>query len=285
MTDAGPVLVDVRDDGVAVLTLHRPDRRNAWTAEMEHRYFALLDELDTDARVRAVVVTGSGDSFCPGFDTARLEQAAGTQLRQDERRSPLRPWAFRKPMVAAVNGGCAGIGLVQALLCDIRFAARGARLATSFSRRGLAGEYGITWLLPRLVGTAVATELLLSGRTVEADEAAALGLVHRVVEPEDLLDAAIAYAADVAAHCAPTSLALLRHQLHLDTEGTFAAALGRSYRAMAFTVADEDLAEGVASLVERRQPAFRPLPDDYDPAAVVGAVVDVADLRPEDLLP
>lgn len=279
------VLVDVRDDGVAVLALNRPDRRNAWNAEMEQTYFGLLDELDVDARVRAVVVTGSGGSFCPGFDSSRLEQVSGTELRQDERRSPLRPWAFRKPMVAAVNGGCAGVGLVQALLCDIRFAARGAKLATSFTRRGLAGEYGITWLLPRLVGTAVATELLLSGRTVDADEAATLGLVHRVVEPHELLPAAIGYACDLAAHCAPTSLALMRHQLHLDSEGSLADALGRSYRAMAFTVADEDLAEGVASLVERRQPRFRPLPDSYDPAAVVGAGLDVVDLRPEDLLP
>jgi enoyl-CoA hydratase/carnithine racemase len=279
------VLADVRGDGVAVLTLHRPDRRNAWNVEMERTYFGLLDELDLDVRVRAVVVTGSGPSFCPGFDSARLEQVAGTALRQDERRSPLRPWAFRKPMVAAINGGCAGVGLVQALLCDVRFAARGAKLATSFTRRGLAGEYGITWLLPRMVGAAVATELLLSGRTLEADEAARLGLVHRVVEPDELLDAAIGYAADLAANCAPTSLALVRHQLHLDTEGTFAHALERSYRAMAFTVADEDITEGVASLVERRAPVFRPLPDDYDPATVVGAQLDVADLRPEDLLP
>jgi enoyl-CoA hydratase/carnithine racemase len=279
------VLVDVRDDGVAVLTLHRPERRNAWNVELEQRYFDLLDELDVDARVRAVVVTGSGDSFCPGFDSARLEQVAGTELRQDERRSPLRPWAFRKPMVAAINGGCAGVGLVQALLCDVRFAARGAKLATSFTRRGLAGEYGITWLLPRLVGTAVATELLLSGRTFDADEAARLGLVHRVVEPDELLDAAIGYAADLATNCAPTSLALMRHQLHLDGEGTLAEALERSYRAMAFTVADEDITEGVASLVERRAPSFRSLPDDYDPAAVVGAAIEVADLRPEDLLP
>jgi enoyl-CoA hydratase/carnithine racemase len=279
------VLVDIRQDGVAVLTLHRPERRNAWNVELEQRYFGLLDELDVDARVRAVVLTGSGESFCPGFDSARLEQVAGTELRQDARRSPLRPWALRKPMVAAINGGCAGVGLVQALLCDIRFAARGAKLATSFTRRGLAGEYGITWLLPRLVGTAVATELLLSGRTFDADEAARLGLVHRVVEPDELLGAAIGYAADLATNCAPTSLALMRHQLHLDGEGTLVEALERSYRAMAFTVADEEITEGVASLVERRAPSFRPLPDDYDPAAIVGAALEVADLRPEDLLP
>ncbi|MFN2539493.1 MAG: enoyl-CoA hydratase-related protein [Mycobacteriales bacterium] len=279
------VLAEVRDDGVALLTLNRPDRKNAWSAEMEHRYFGLLDELDRDERVRAVVLTGSGSSFCPGMDTGRLEQVAGGPLRQDGRRSPYRPWALRKPMIAAINGGCAGIGLVQALLCDVRFAARGARLATAFTRRGLAGEYGITWLLPRLVGTGVATELLISGRTVEADEAAALGLVHRVLEPTELMSFALSYAADLAANCAPTSMALMRHQLHLDAGPGLAAALGRSYLAMAHTVADVDLAEGVASMVERRAPSFRPLPDGYDPAAIVGAGSDVPHLRPEDLLP
>ena len=279
-----PVVLDVRDDGVAVLTMNRPERRNAWSADMEACYFGLLDDLDRDELVRAVVLTGRGDSFCPGFDSQRLEQAAGTTLSQAGRRSPMRAWAFRKPMVAAINGGCAGVGLVQALLCDVRFAARGARLATAFTRRGLAGEYGVTWLLPRMIGLAPATDLLLSGRTVEADEAAALGLVNRVVEPEALLAEAVAYAADLAAHCAPTSLALMRHQLHLDLEGGLPDALGRAYRAMAHTVADVDLAEGVASLVARRPPAFRSLPDDYDPATIVGAAVPVVDVRPEDLV-
>jgi enoyl-CoA hydratase/carnithine racemase len=279
-----PVLLDVRDSGVAVLTLHRPERRNAWSAELEACYFGLLDDLDQDERVRAVVLTGSGSTFCPGFDSQRLEQAAGGTLTQDGRRSPLRPWAFRKPMVAAINGGCAGVGLVQALLCDIRFAARGARLATSFTRRGLAGEYGITWLLPRLIGLSAATDLLLSGRTVDADEAAALGLVHRVVEPDRLLTEAVAYAADLATHCAPTSLALMRHQLHLDVDGDLPGALQRAYRAMAHTVSDVDLAEGVASLLDRRAPAFRALPGDYDPAAIVGAAFQVGDVRPQDLL-
>lgn len=280
----GPVLLEVRDDGVAILTLHRPERRNAWSADLEQCYFALLDELDVDERVRAVVVTGSGDSFCPGVDSQRLQQVAGGPLTQDGRRSPIRAWAFRKPMIAAINGGCAGIGLVQALLCDVRFAARSARIATAFSRRGLSGEYGVTWLLPRLVGLSVATELLLSGRTLEADEALSLGLVTRVSEPSELLSDAVAYAADLAACCAPTSLALIRHQLHLDGTGSFEDAVSRAYRAMSRTVADPDLAEGVASMVERRPPRFRPLPDEHDPAAVVGAAVPVVDVRPQDLV-
>jgi enoyl-CoA hydratase/carnithine racemase len=278
------VLLEVRDDRVAVLTLNRPDRHNAWTAELEERYFALLDQLDTDPRVRAVVLTGGGGAFCPGFDTERLQQAGDVPFSQQGRRSPVRAWALRKPLVAAVNGGCAGVGLAQALLCDVRFASRTARLATAFTRRGLAGEYGLTWLLPRLIGLGPATDLLLSGRTVGADEALALGLVNRVVEPHELLPAAIAYAADLAAWCSPTSLALVRHQLHVDVSSSFTDALRRSYLAMAHTVAAPDVREGARSFLERRAPDFPDLADDLDPGAVVAARVPVVDAVPQAFL-
>ncbi|HVU74621.1 MAG TPA: enoyl-CoA hydratase-related protein [Mycobacteriales bacterium] len=285
MADEELTLVEVRPDGVAVVTLNRPERRNAWSPELEVAYFGALERVDTDPRVRAVVVTGAGTTFCPGMDVARLESLAGTQLTQDGRLPVYSPWRVRKPMIAAVNGACAGIGLVQALLCDVRFIASTAKISTSFARRGLAGEYGLTWLLPRMVGLPIATELLLSARTVTADEAMALGLVTRVVDPEALLDTAVTYAADIAEHCAPTSLAMLRHQLHLDGDATFVDAMRRSYHAMAAAVAGADLAEGVASLLEKRPPSFAPLPDDYDPAAILGADVVIAHQRPETLLP
>ena len=285
MTEAALTLVDVRDDGVAVVTLNRPDRRNAWSPELERAYFGALEGVDANARVRAIVVTGAGSTFCPGMDTARLETLAGTRLNQDGRLPVYTPWRVRKPMIAAINGACAGIGLAQALLCDVRFMAAGAKLSTSFARRGLAGEYGLTWLLPRMVGMPVATDLLLSARTVVADEALALGLVTKVVDADALLDEAIAYAADLATHCAPTSLAMLRHQLHLDGDATFADAMRRSYHAMSAAVAGADLAEGVASLLEKRPPAFAPLPADYDPAAILGADVLVTTQPPETLLP
>lgn len=278
------VLVEVRDDCVAVLTLHRPERHNAWTVEMEQQYFDLLDALDADARVRAVVLTGSGSTFCPGFDSQRLQQAQRTPLTQDGRRSPARAWALRKPLVAAVNGGCAGVGLAQALLCDVRFAARGARFATAFTRRGLAGEYGLTWLLPRLIGLGPATDLLLSGRTFDADEAMELRLVNRVVEPEDLLDSAIGYASELAARCSPRSLALVRHQLHVDVDGTFEEAVQRSYLAMAHAVAGEDVCEGASSFLERRPPRFKDLPDGYDPGAITGRAAGVVDMLPATFL-
>ena len=161
------VLLDVADDGVATLTLNRPDRHNAWNPVLERRFYQLLDEAGRDDRVRAVVLTGAGRSFCPGVDSQRLDGIAGRALDLTGRTSPAFTYAFCKPLIAAVNGACAGLGLVQALMCDVRFAARGAKFATSFSRRGLAGEYGLTWLLPRLIGTERALDLLISALTVD----------------------------------------------------------------------------------------------------------------------
>jgi enoyl-CoA hydratase/carnithine racemase len=277
------VVVDIDDDGVAVLTLNRPDRRNGWNPEMEERYFSVLEIADRDPRVRVVVLTGAGSTFCPGVDTGRLDSLAGKGMDVTGRRSPVRAWAFRKPMVAAINGACAGMGLVQALLCDVRFVARGARFTTAFARRGLAGEYGITWLLPRLVGTERAADLLLSGRVFDADEAQALGVVSRVVDPADLLPAARAYAADIARNCSPTSLALIRHQLRLDDQGTFDESLRRAYRAMDHAAAGPDFREGVDSFLQKRAPNF-PALDDLDPADVVGAGLPEVDLVPTEAL-
>ena len=147
----GPVLLDIGADGVAVVTLNAPERRNGWNPEMELRYFDILEQVDQHPRVRVVLLTGAGRTFCPGVDSGRLDGLAGKPLDTSGRRSPVRSWALRKPLIAAINGACAGMGLVQALLCDVRFAARGAKFTTAFARRGLVGEYGITWLLPRLV--------------------------------------------------------------------------------------------------------------------------------------
>ena len=193
-----PVLCEI-DRGVATVTLNRPERKNAWTDEMERRYLGTLDALDRDPEVRAVVVTGSGDAFCPGLDFEALAETSRGAEGLDPTRSIGPVLMLGVPLVAAINGACAGIGLVQALACDVRFAADEAKLATSFARRGTVAELATAWLLPRIVGHANALDLLLSGRTVRADEAAALGLVNRVVAPERLLDEAHAYARDLAA--------------------------------------------------------------------------------------
>ena len=190
------VVLRTVEDGVALLTLNRPDRLNAWTAEMERAYFGLLAECAAAEDVRAIVVTGAGRGFCAGADMQELlaigEGAIDEAAAARDERPQTFPLTIPKPIVAAINGPCAGIGLVQALMCDIRFAAEGAKLTTAFARRGLVAEHGISWILPRLVGPARALDLLLSGRVVLAEEAAELGLVNRALPGDRLLDEALA---------------------------------------------------------------------------------------------
>ena len=194
MADDNPVLYDV-DAGVALLTLNRPEHRNAWTYDMERQYFAAIDRADADPDVRVVVVTGSGKAFCPGLDMEVLRATAEVGvISTAERRPQTYALGLRKPLVAAINGACAGIGLVQALVADLRFASTQARITTAYARRGLVAEYNTAWLLPRIMGYERALDLLLSGRVVDGTEAHAIGLVSHLCEPDDVLDSALAWA-------------------------------------------------------------------------------------------
>ena len=225
-SDASPVLYDVRDTGVAVLTLNRPERMNGWGCGLAGTFYARLDDAEADPGVRVIVVTGSGRAFCAGADMGNLntigdatvDAAEGTDISAlVGAKHPHHLMTMRKPVVAAINGACAGMGLTMALVCDVRLAAEGAKFTTSFARRGLNAEYGISWLLPRFVGWGAALDLLLSGRVFHADEAAELGLVKEVVPPDELLPRAIRYAEDIAANCAPSSLAVIKQQVYADT--------------------------------------------------------------------
>jgi enoyl-CoA hydratase/carnithine racemase len=251
-------------DGVATITLHNPDRKNAWSLAMEHQYFARLDDAAAAAEVRAIVVTGAGTAFCPGMDMAALEQtAAAGELVRTGRRPMHYALGIPKPMIAAINGACAGIGLIQVLYCDLRFAARGARMSTSFTRRGLGAEYGTSWMLPRLVGVERALDLLLSGRTFDAEEAHAMGLVGRVCEPDTVLRDAQAYAADLARFSSPRAMAAVRYQVYADLGDDFDASWARTLSIMQRMNGLPDFAEGIASFVERRDPDFPPLPPGF----------------------
>lgn len=256
------VLFEVRDR-VALLTLNRPDRLNAWVPELQTRYFDLLDECAAREDVRAIVLTGAGRGFCAGADMQGLEQLAGGD---DERASfahDPRPVTYAlgipKPVIAAINGACAGLGLVHAIMCDLRFAATSAKLTTAFSRRGLVAEHGISWMLPRLVGPARALDLLLSGRIVLGAEAAELGLVNRAVDDEQVLDETLAYARMLATECSPASMAQMKAQVYSDYERTLADSLEHANRLMAESFSGPDFGEGVRSFLERRPPQFAPL--------------------------
>jgi enoyl-CoA hydratase/carnithine racemase len=259
----GEVVRSSVDDGVMLLTLNRPDRLNAWTAEMQRDYFDLLDEGAGRDDVRAIVVTGEGRGFCAGADMEALQEIGAGGLEEAAAAQDSRPQTFAldvpKPVIAAINGPCAGIGLVQALMCDVRFAAADAKITTAFARRGLVAEHGMSWLLPRLVGHAHALDLLLSARVVLGDEAERLGLVNRALPAERLLEEALAYARDLAANCAPSSMAAMKRQVYGDLERGLEDALGRANELMAASLAAPDFVEGVSSFVERRPPEFASL--------------------------
>jgi enoyl-CoA hydratase/carnithine racemase len=248
-------------DGVALLTLNRPDRLNAWTTEMEHAYFDALDRCGHDEEVRVIVVTGTGRGFCAGADMQQLQAIGDGSIdgEAEERTPQTFPLTVPKPIIAAINGACAGIGLVQALMCDLRFAAEGAKLTTAFARRGLVAEHGISWLLPRLVGPARALDLLLSGRVVLAEEAGELGLVNRVFAPDALLDATLDYARDLVVNCSPASMATMKSQIYADLDRPLPEALAEADRVMLDSFAAPDFAEGVSSFLERRDPRFAAL--------------------------
>ena len=276
------------DDGVAVVTLNRPDRLNAWTARMEAEYRAALEDADADPDVRVAVVTGAGRGFCAGADTQALtgivetgrygsrqvagvgsdsEQPAASEasigaathprsIRADFEHGFSYPYGLRKPLIAAINGPAAGVGFVLACFADLRFAAAGAKLTTSFGRLGLPAEHGVAWVLPRLVGLARAADLLFSSRVVLAEEAAELGLVNKVLPPDELLPFTLDYARAIAREISPRSLATMKAQLWGGLFEPLGVAAAEAEQLMKDMVAGPDFAEGVAAFTERRPPKF-----------------------------
>jgi enoyl-CoA hydratase/carnithine racemase len=247
-------LYDVRD-GVAVITLNRPERNNGMNGDLEVAYLIRLQQAADDPSARAIVVTGAGKSFCPGADlggTRSGEPLPNTKVPLDT------AMRIDKPIVAAINGGCAGIGLVQALMCDVRFAAAGAKFTTAFARRGLIAEYGIAWLLPRIVGRGLALDLLVSGRTFTAEDALTMGLVNRVCAAGEVVDDAMTYARDLAGNVSPAAMATIKRQVGryewMDWDGALADSQALMKESMG-----PDSREGIGAFVERRLPAFEPL--------------------------
>jgi enoyl-CoA hydratase/carnithine racemase len=256
VTPATDVVTYDVTDGVAVLTLNRPDRLNAWVPAMQVRYFDLLAEAAADPEVKAIVVTGAGRGFCAGADMEVLQGSAAEEDARGDDRPQTFPLTIPKPVIAAVNGPAAGLGLVMALMCDIRFAAAGAKLTTAFARRGLIAEHGISWVLPRLVGSAHALDLLFSGRVVLAEEALSMGMVNAVHPPEELLERTLEYATELATWSSPTSMAVMKRQVYSHLELSAAEALAESNQLMAESFGRPDFGEGVASFVEGRAPKF-----------------------------
>ena len=260
-------------DPVATVTLHRPAQLNAWTDRMAWELKHAVAQAETDPRVVVIVVTGAGRGFCAGADLKALqgisEGIRGSQRPADLAAEPGDPdvgdsfrgtytylMSVRKPIVAAINGACAGMGVPIALCCDLRFASDRAVFTTSFSRRGLIAEWGLSWLLPRLVGPAHALDLCFSARKVEAAEAERIGLVNRVVPHDALLPTVRAWAEDVAANCSPTSMRIMKRQVYQNLTDSLEHAEKESIRLMIESFDRPDFREGVTSFLEKRPPTF-----------------------------
>ncbi|MEN2991544.1 enoyl-CoA hydratase [Tistrella sp. BH-R2-4] len=262
----GDILYDVADR-VATITLNRPDRLNAWTQAMEDEMRDALLRAEADDAVRAIVITGAGRGFCAGADMGLLSGAVASQgsaaPREADEATPSDDFdqkfsymlKIRKPIIAAINGPLAGIGLCMVLFTDLRFMAEGARLTTAFARRGLIAEHGSSWMLPRLIGNMNALDLLFSGRLVDAAEAERLGLVRRL-PAEGFLDAVTSYARDLITASSPRSIGVIKQQVHTGMFQSLAEAWNDANRAMEESFHTEDFREGVNHFVEKRAPAF-----------------------------
>lgn len=259
-------------DRIATITLDRPHRLNAWTGRMHTEYRWALQHAESDPAVRVVVVTGAGRGFCAGADAAALDGHAERGGYDPGTPDPLaepgygvrpefdHPFAFhfglRVPTIAAINGPAAGVGLVLACYCDLRFAAAGAKLTTAHGRLNLPAEYGLSWLLPRLIGLTRANDLLLSSRVVLAEEAEAMGLVNRVVPPEQLLDATYDYATELAHRVSRGSLAATKRQVYTDLHRDVGSSVAESEALLDVMMREPDFGEGVRALAEKRPPEF-----------------------------
>lgn len=264
------------EDPVAIITLNRPERLNAATDRLLRELRHAVAAAEGDGRVVGLVITGAGRGFCAGLDMAELEKiaAAGDTgavhsasdvppaepgdagMGEDFHRGLAYLLTVRKPILAAVNGPCAGYGLSLALFCDLRLAAESAVFTTNFAPAGLVAEHGQSWMLPRLIGHASALDLLWSARRVDAREALELGLVNRVVLPGALLDEATGYVRDLAARCSPAALADMKRQVYRHLTLSLGPAMEETERLTELSFRRKDFAEGFAAYRERRRPRF-----------------------------
>lgn len=261
-------------DPVAIITMNRPDALNAFTNRMLAEIRHALAAAEDDERVVGMVLTGAGRGFCAGMDMNALDNMSNTDggpaddlsaLRAEPGDKSLGPdfqvtfsylLALRKPLIAAVNGACAGLGFVFAMLADMRFVEQQAKFTTAFSQRGLIAEHGVSWLLPRLIGSGKALDILWSARKFDGVEAERLGLVERLCDTGTALDQAQAYIQDLAANASPKSLQVMKAQVYRHLNASLGDAMQETNSWMDESLKRADFKEGVRSFIERRPPNF-----------------------------
>jgi len=260
------IIVEIQE-GVATLTLNRPDKRNAMNLTMQNEFFEAMWQLDADEAVRAIVVTGAGKGFCAGVDMVPGEDTFGKESHEqhdselsvdnDKITELASFWRMDTPIIGAINGSAIGAGLTLALLFDVRYVATEAKLSFPFTRLGVIPEANSTWLLPRLVGLSNALELLLSGRRFSGAEAAELGLASRALPAQEVLGAAQELAADIARNTAPASVSVTKRLVHGGLQETDRiGSMTRETRIVWWLGEQPDAAEGVRAMMERRAPRW-----------------------------
>lgn len=262
---------------VATITLNRPDKLNAWTAVMDQEVRAAIYEAERDSNVRVIILTGAGRGFCAGADMSLLGAIAAEGLEgyrgpesflrntSNGERENVRPDfqkkysyfpSIQKPVIAAVNGPAVGLGFILTLYCDLRFASETARFGTAFAKRGLIAEYGLAWMLPRLIGPANALDMLFSARLVDASQALRMGLVNQVFPQDSFMQGVYAYAQDLANNVSPRSMGIIKTQVYNAMFQTLGEAFETAEQEMVKSLQCEDFKEGVAHFVEKRAPVF-----------------------------
>lgn len=262
------------EDPVAIITLNRPERLNAWTDRMGGELRHAIARAEADQSVVGIVLTGAGRGFCAGADLKGLQAITVGERERGSASSGLEAdpgdaamgesfrkhysylMSVRKPILAAINGPCAGMAMPIALFCDLRFAAESATFTTAFVRRGLIAEWGISWTLPRLVGSAHALDLLLSGRKIDAREAERIGLVNKVFSDEKLVPHCVEYVRELAANSSPTSMMVMKRQVYQQLTRELGPACDEAVGLMVESFSRPDFKEGVQSFLERRPPKF-----------------------------
>jgi enoyl-CoA hydratase/carnithine racemase len=263
-------------DRIATITLNRPDKLNAWTGQMATDVRSAMEAAESDESVRVIILTGAGRGFCAGADMSLLNELAAAGLdsktarvlqhtgngnpRTDTRPDFQGKYSYfpsiRKPVIAAINGHAVGLGLILTLYCDMRFASDAAKFGTAFARRGLIAEYGIAWMLPRLVGPSNAMDLLFSARVIDAAEASRMGLVNRVFPAAEFEAGVRAYAKELAANSSPRSLTVMKRQIYNGLMQTLDEAVATAEIEILESLKSEDFKEGVAHFMEKRAPKF-----------------------------
>ena len=262
------------DDPVAVIKFNRPEALNAFTGRMLAEIRHALAAAETDEHVVGIVLTGEGRGFCPGMDMNALDAISDGETGSNDDLADLKAqpgdpelgdnfqvtysylMSIRKPVIAAINGACAGLGLAIATMTDLRIVERSAKFSTAFSQRGLIAEHGISWTLPRLIGSGNALDLLWSARKFTGEEANKIGLAEKLVDDGDSLATAIDYVRNLAASSAPKSLQIMKAQVYRHMNMQLGEAMRETNDWMAASLQRDDFREGVRSFIEKRPPNF-----------------------------